>query len=208
MRKNLILYLAETALLLGSSFFIGKKIIYEPIVQPSPSPIVAVKPSPTPKSIKSSPSPIPKPIVKNTYKPVSSPSPVPQMANDPDPYVICQSKTGNLQVRKSVCDTSTDCADGHGGYIFTSQEECKKLWDSYSKELTDVTQQMINAWEERDRLYQLQRDLDGQILDQQIEDYKNYQIPDYTTDLQPFVPPVITYPSPSPSPQLRYIPTP
>jgi hypothetical protein len=60
---------------------------------------------------------------------------LPTPTTDPDPIITCNSKTGALQVKSSVCKSYTDCPNGSGGFIFESQESCKARWDKISSDL-------------------------------------------------------------------------
>ncbi|MBI3380260.1 hypothetical protein HY029_05895 [Candidatus Gottesmanbacteria bacterium] len=75
-----------------------------------------------------------------------------QIAADPDPLITCNSKTGNIIVKKSVCSSYTDCPDGNGGFIFESQGDCKKLWDGYAAQLNQKTQDFVNALDTQSQL--------------------------------------------------------
>lgn len=69
----------------------------------------------------------------------------PQPTTNPDPIVTCNSKTGALQVRSSVCRSNTDCPDGYGGYVFESQDACKARWNKISADLKNVIGQYTKA---------------------------------------------------------------
>lgn len=71
---------------------------------------------------------------------------------DTDPIVICKGKTGERKVPKSVCNSYTECPDGYGGYIFESQESCKKRLQKYGQDLADVIRQWGEATLEEQRL--------------------------------------------------------
>lgn len=85
--------------------------------------------------------PTSEPLIKQAVYIKPSPTSV-SVPLDPDPIITCQSKTGNLQVRKSVCASNTDCPDGYGGYIFESQQSCKNRWDKISSNALNA----VNAY--------------------------------------------------------------
>ncbi len=121
----------------------GGAHIFKNVILPSPSPAIE---SEFKKSwVTPSSNPTPKPTVKKTQ-------PIPSLTPDPDPIVTCKSKTGDIQVRHSICKSYTDCPDGYGGYIFESQESCKKRWERIEKELTQSVKNYTDALLEGQRL--------------------------------------------------------
>lgn len=93
------------------------------------------------------PTPTTRPKVKGSTKGV-----VP--TTNLDPIITCKSKTGDIQVRRSICRSYTDCPDGSGGYVFESQEDCKKRMEKLGQELADVVRQWGDAYLENSRLQQ------------------------------------------------------
>jgi len=90
-------------------------------------------------------------------EPLQPTKPVAIKTNDPDPIIKCNSKTGTIEVRRSICSSYVDCPDGKGGYIFESQESCTKLWNGYKDQLTKAATNYANAMNESTKLqYQLQ----------------------------------------------------
>ena len=147
------------------------------------------------------------------------PTIVPAPARDSDPFVICNSKTGKITVRLSVCKSYTDCPDGNGGYIFESQAACKSRWENIGKKFKNTTDDYIKAIKERGELESLQRQLQtqqydnelknkleqqSQETDQFIKDLENKSSAEYQRILQEqrdYFKNFIITPSPSPTPQ-------
>jgi hypothetical protein len=61
-----------------------------------------------------------------------------------DPIMDCNSKTGLIKVKRSICLSYTDCPDGNGGYVFESQDSCKQRWAKLGNQITNSTQNFIN----------------------------------------------------------------
>lgn len=72
--------------------------------------------------------------------------------SDADPIITCNSKTGQISVKRSICASYTDCPDGRGGYIFESQDSCKQRWNRIGQDLTIYTKEYWDAKLEQDRL--------------------------------------------------------
>lgn len=107
------------------------------------------------------PTPLPTPVVnKNIQKPsntvqnavYTTPTPSSKPTTDPDPVITCNSKTGKISVKRSICNSYTDCPDGRGGYIFESQDSCKQRWNRIGQDLTKYTKEYWDAKLEQDRL--------------------------------------------------------
>lgn len=81
------------------------------------------------------------PTINNVQPRIENPTPT----NDPDPVVTCNSKTGKIQVKSSVCRSYTDCPDGYGRYVFESQEACKARWSTISAGLKNAADQYGKA---------------------------------------------------------------
>lgn len=99
---------------------------------------------------------------------------------DPDPLITCNSKTGKLQVRRSVCSSNTDCPDGYGGYVFESQQACKDRWQKISANLKQTTNEYVKSIQESSAIqaeqYRIQQDLESrerqQLFEQQSQQLK------------------------------------
>jgi hypothetical protein len=151
-----VLVISGFLFLVGTSVVLGMRVLALQNSSPT-NPVSAVI---------TAPSPAPLPSQTNAY--VKKPSVQGVATTDPDPIMGCNSKTGLIRVRKSVCLSYTDCPDGKGGYIFESQVDCKKLWDFYSL-------QMKNAAEQLGKAYNNQAQLQYQQINQNYQNFVNNQ---------------------------------
>ncbi|MBI3290451.1 hypothetical protein HYZ78_03590 [Candidatus Microgenomates bacterium] len=122
--------------------------LFEPAVEVSPAPIAVTSPNPLTFTQK--------PVFKtqNARQQVKGNSTTASQnaTPDPDPVITCKSKTGNIQVRRSTCSSYTDCPDGSSGYIFESQDSCKKRWNKINQEFKNLTDEFVGAMRESNRL--------------------------------------------------------
>lgn len=130
-----------------SSFTVGG-LIYK--LDKSVKPAQNLQPEPTTPFPENIPTPTPTEIAQNGVEILPTNIPTPTI--DPDPFIICKSKTGDLLVKKSTCDTYTDCPDGYGGFVFESKEACKSRWNQISKNLMAAVEAYKNALIEQSKI--------------------------------------------------------
>ncbi len=112
---------------------------------------------------------------------------------DPDPIIDCNSKTGLLKVRKSICLAYTDCPDDRGGYIFESLDACTKRQQDYANKINDLTKQFVNALKEQDKLQ-------SQLNLQRLQNESQAALDKFKSDSQSIVQNTIDSLAPLPSP--------
>ncbi len=93
-----------------------------------------------------------------------------QLNNNSDPIVTCKSKTGNLQVKLSICKSHTDCPDGSGGYIFETQQTCKDRWQKFGNQLKNITDEYVNALKEQSALNSMKLQQDQQQFNNELNE--------------------------------------
>lgn len=106
------------------------------------------------------------------------PTNFPIPTTDPDPLVICTSKTGNIRVKRSICSSYTDCPDGYGGYVFESQGSCKNRWGKISNDLKNVNDQLIQAIKEKSDLNSQKLKLDQDQYNRELQQKLQQQADD------------------------------
>lgn len=98
------------------------------------------------------------------------PTKAPAPTNDPDPLITCNSKTGKITVRLSVCKSYTDCPNGNGGYVFESQDACKSRWQKLGNQLKNVTDEYVKALKEQSALNSMKLQQDQQNFNNELNE--------------------------------------
>ena len=115
------------------------------------------------------------------------PTKAPAPTNDPDPLITCNSKTGKITVRLSVCKSHTDCPNGNGGYVFESQEACKNRWKQLANQLKNTTDEYVKALKEQNDLNAQKLKLDQDQYNKELQQKLQQQTDDtnkFISDLE------------------------